>query len=854
MRTVEVHKRYGGTHALKGVDFEVMRGKVTCLFGENGAGKSTLMKILSGIESPTSGSLELNREPIAFHDTVDARDKGISIIHQELSLAPNMSVRDNIFMGREKLHGLGTVDYAAQRREVEELMERLEEDIHPDTLVADLRLGQQQIVEIARALSVDSRILIMDEPTSALSAAEVEVLFKLIRELTAAGVSIVYISHHLEEAMEISDNAVVLRDGSIVAKAEVEDVDLDWIVGHMVGRDFDLGSPPAQSPDAPTVLEVRGVSVADPTNPERLSVDGLDLAVQAGEIVCLYGLMGAGRTELLETLAGRTAAVQGSVLLDGRDLAGLSIRERIDLGLGLVPEDRQRDGLVQTMTVGRNMSLASLGSFVKNLLINANAESKIIESGIRNVRVKTAGPDAPIGSLSGGNQQKVVIGKMLATSPRVVLLDEPSRGIDIGAKSEVFGLLSDQATRGLAVVYSTSEVGECLSIANRVIVMSKGRIAAEFTAAEATKEKIMAAWGGLREQGLDIPKLLLEGRAFIALIVIIVVFSTLSSNYFTVSNLLTMSAHVAVYAILAIGMLMVILNGGIDLSVGSTLGLAGVVAGWMMQGVYIGWLDLTLYPAVWVCAVCAIGAGALVGWVNGVLVAKFGVAPFVATLGTLYVVRGVALLITGGVTYPNLRGTEELGNTGFDALGFNRIFGVPTGVLVMLVLAVIASLVLTRTPFGRWLYASGGNERAAELSGIPVKQVKVRVYVISGVCAAIAGLIIASELTSANPTAGSSFELTAIAAVVIGGASLMGGRGNIRGTLLGAFVIGFLSDGLVIIGVSEYWQMVFNGGVIVGAVMLNRLEYKTKKAPKPPASATPAAPPSKPREPEPAPA
>lgn len=342
-----------------------------------------------------------------------------------------------------------------------------------------------------------------------------------------------------------------------------------------------------------------------------------------------------------------------------------------------------------------------------------------------------------------------------------------------------------------------------------------------------TKTADAPAGTGRPSRGLDIPALLLEGRAFIALIVIIVIFSFLSPNYFSVNNLLTMSAHVAVYAILAVGMLLVILNGGIDLSVGSTVGLAGVVAGFLMQGVTIG--GATLYPAVWVCAVCAIAVGAFVGWINGTLVSRFGVAPFVATLGTLYVVRGAALLITGGLTYPNLRGDPALGNTGFDALGFNRILGIPTGVLVMVVIALLGSFLLNRTSFGRWLYASGGNARAAELSGIPVKKVQVRIYVASGVCAAIAGVIIASELTSANPTAGTSFELTAIAAVVIGGAALSGGRGNIRGTLLGAFVIGFLSDGLVIIGVSEYWQMVFKGAVIVVAVMLNRVEYRSKR-------------------------
>ncbi|MER8429588.1 ABC transporter permease [Mesorhizobium caraganae] len=329
-------------------------------------------------------------------------------------------------------------------------------------------------------------------------------------------------------------------------------------------------------------------------------------------------------------------------------------------------------------------------------------------------------------------------------------------------------------------------------------------------------------------EGFDVAKLLLEGRAFFALIVIIVVFSMLSPYYLSVANFLTMASHVAIFGILAVGMLLVILNGGIDLSVGSTLGLAGVVAGFLMQGVTLTWLGVVLYPPVWVVAVLACMLGAAVGLVNGVLIARFKVPAFVATLGVMYMARGLALLMTSGLTYNNLGGKPELGNTGFDALGFNRLFGVPTGVVVLVVIALIGSIVLNRTAFGRWLYASGGNERAAELSGVPVKTVQISVYVLSGICAAIAGLILSSQLTSAGPTAGTTYELTAIAAVVIGGAALTGGRGNIRGTLLGAFVIGFLSDGLVIIGISSYWQTVFTGAVIVLAVLLNAVQYRRR--------------------------
>ncbi len=488
-----IAKSFGSVHALKGVNFDVHEGKVTTLFGENGAGKSTLMKILSGVYIPTSGEILLDGEPITFATANDARANGISIIHQELSLAPNLNVRDNIFMGRE-IPGKSGVDFAEEERQARKLLTDLEEDIDPLIPLEELRLGQQQIVEIARAISQKSRILIMDEPTSALSASEVEVLFKVIRDLKAKGVSIVYISHHLEEALQITDHAVVLRDGTMTAYAPRSEIDLEWIVRNMVGENFDLGSPPTGYDMGNNALEVNNLTVADPKGAGYNVVDGVSLNIRAGEVVCVYGLMGAGRTEFMECVAGRFKPTHGEVKLHGEDVSHLTISERINAGLALVPEDRQRDGLVQTMTVGRNLSLSSIREFTKRILTNKKDEDTLIQSSIKSVTVKTDGAEAGIGSLSGGNQQKVVIGKMLATHPTVLLLDEPSRGIDIGAKAEVLKLLADRAKQGLAVMFSTSEVGECLSIAHRIIVMHKGKISAEFDS-NVSKATIMAASG-----------------------------------------------------------------------------------------------------------------------------------------------------------------------------------------------------------------------------------------------------------------------------------------------------------------------------------------------------------------------
>lgn len=321
---------------------------------------------------------------------------------------------------------------------------------------------------------------------------------------------------------------------------------------------------------------------------------------------------------------------------------------------------------------------------------------------------------------------------------------------------------------------------------------------------------------------------LLDQRAFLALFVLIIIFALMSDSFLTTSNLITMTKHVAYNALLAIGMLFVIITAGIDLSVGSTVGLSGVVAGALLQGWEITVFDVTLYPAVWVVIAISLAVGALVGFINGILVTRFNVAPFIATLGMLYVARGAALLLSNGSTFPKLRGEPELGNTGFSFLGVSRPLGIPTAIWIMIIVAIIAIVLANRTRFGRWMYAIGGNPRAAQLSGTPVRKVTVWVYVISGLCAGMAGLIITSELTAAAPQTGDTFELNAIAAVVIGGASLMGGRGTVKGALIGAFVIGFLSDGLVLIGVSSFWQTVIKGLVIILAVALDQVQERLK--------------------------
>ena len=497
LRARAVTKVYGGTHALKGVDFSVAAGRVTALFGENGAGKSTLMKILAGIEQPTTGHVELDGVPTRATSPRAAADEGISIIHQELSLCPNLSIQDNLFLGREIRGGSGMIDRRRQREVTRKILHRLEEDrLDPDRLVGDLRLGQQQIVEIARALLQDARVLIKDEPTSALTAPEVAVLFRIIRELTVAGVAVVYISHHLDEALEIADDVVVLRDGRLVATADACDVRLGWIVEHMVGRDRDTLFPHREAVPGEPVLSVHDLMVADPENPNRLAVDRLSLTIRQGEIVGVYGLMGSGRTELLEALAGRIPPVSGRIEVAGAPLTGTGIRDRIRRGVALVPEDRQRDGLVQTMSVGENLTLAALGQFTRRLFLSRAPERAAVDRTIADVTVKASGAGASIGSLSGGNQQKVVIGKAVLTDPRVLLLDEPSRGVDVGAKADIFELMATQARRGMAVLFTTSDAEEALHIPDRLLVLARGVVVGEFRRGRITREELMTLSDG----------------------------------------------------------------------------------------------------------------------------------------------------------------------------------------------------------------------------------------------------------------------------------------------------------------------------------------------------------------------
>jgi erythritol transport system ATP-binding protein len=423
------------------------------LIGENGAGKSTLMKILAGVETATAGKLLLDGQAIRINGPREAAAHGIGIIYQELNLFPNLSVTENIFMTRELTTRGVVINETEQQQRAQAILQRFDQPIDPRALVGDLRVGEQQLVEIARALSQNVRILIMDEPTSALSTAEVESLFRVIGELKAQGVAIIYISHKLDELLQIGDYVTVLRDGQLIAEAPAAGINVNWIVEKMVGRDTASFFHHEEHEPGASLLEV-----ADLTLPKARSAGGIyddllkdiSLTLRAGEILGIYGLMGAGRTELFECLMGMRSGYTGGLRLNGKPVTGQTVADRIAQGIMLVPEDRQRQGLVQTLSVAGNITLANLSQFTKGFFLSQPGEAREVTRLIGELGIKTPTAGQLITALSGGNQQKVVVAKALLTAPQVLLLDEPTRGIDVGAKAEMFEIMRRLAKAGLS--------------------------------------------------------------------------------------------------------------------------------------------------------------------------------------------------------------------------------------------------------------------------------------------------------------------------------------------------------------------------------------------------------------------
>lgn len=485
LRLEGIEKSFPGVKALDGVNLTVTAGRVMALIGENGAGKSTLMKVLTGIYKRDAGTMTYLGKKTEFKGPAQSQAAGISIIHQELNLLPELSIAENIFLGREKTGLLGNIHWDSMYREADALLKRLGITRSSKTRLGELGIGEQQMVEIAKALSFESRVIVMDEPTDALTDTETQALFSVINELRDVGYGVVYISHRLKEIFEICNDVTILRDGKFIAEMPVEDIDEDTLIELMVGRKLEEQYPRIAVAKGDVRLRTELLSAA--------GVENVDLEVCEGEIVGIAGLMGAGRTELMKAIFGANPVTGGDILINGKRVHIHSPKDALDAGIALISEDRKADGLILGLSVKENMTLSALKHFsTASGYIHHSKECEAVDEYIETFNIKTPSRRQPVENLSGGNQQKVAIAKGLMTRPKVLILDEPTRGVDVGAKKEIYQLINTFKKEGMSIILVSSDMPEILGMSDRIVVMHEGRISGEFTAAEANQENIMA--------------------------------------------------------------------------------------------------------------------------------------------------------------------------------------------------------------------------------------------------------------------------------------------------------------------------------------------------------------------------
>ena len=491
-----ISKRFPGVQALDNVSFYLKRGEIHALVGENGAGKSTLMKILAGIHEKDSGFIRINGECLDFHGPKEAEKAGVAIIHQELSLFPELSVMDNLFLGREECNGWGILKKNIMRKRAYELLSRfgLEHEITPDTRLGDLSLGRRQEIEILKALGLDARILVMDEPTSALSDSEVERLFQVVKQLSSQGVGIIYITHRLDEIFQLCHRVTVLRDGKLIGSASIDDISRQEIIRMMVGREESEFFKRKPHEPGRELLRVEGASLKGSGDAREWLIKGISFSVREGEVLGIAGLLGAGRTELLECLFGvHGDKFIGRIYIEGEPRKIGNPVQAIEAGLALVTEDRARLGIFANFNVGMNITISSLKDHMRSFILDKGSEIRSAISSIKKWNVRTPSHLTPITALSGGNQQKAILARIMLTNPKIVFLDEPTRGIDVGAKAEIYRRIDDLAGMGLGIVVVTSELPELIALSDRVIVLCEGRLTAELKGEEITPEAIMSA-------------------------------------------------------------------------------------------------------------------------------------------------------------------------------------------------------------------------------------------------------------------------------------------------------------------------------------------------------------------------
>nr|BBH85372.1 hypothetical protein KTC_01230 [Thermosporothrix sp. COM3] len=825
-----ITKTFSGVRALKGVSIDLRAGEVHALLGQNGAGKSTLIKVLSGAHAPDSGSITMEGKTVSFGSPADALRAGIGTVYQDPLVYPELSVTENIFMGRELRDRFGNIDMRAQVKRVRELLRDLETDPNIATLpVGTLSVAVRQLVLIAKVLSWEPKVLIFDEPTAILTQREADILFGIIRKLRTRGVGIIYISHRMEEIFALADRVTVLKDGESKGTWPIqgpEALSYDRLIELMAGQVLQEGIE-TQGPlsDKP-LLSVRHLSHVK-------TYQDISFDIRPGEIVGLFGLVGAGRSEVARAIFGEEPAQSGEIQLDGEVLRLRSPQQAVRKGIAYLPEDRKEQGIFGNLSITYNATITIAKRLAKlGFITNPRQEEQVTQQYVKDLAIKTPDTQTKIANLSGGNQQKVVLAKWLAAKPRLLILDEPTAGIDIAAKQEIHNLIARLASEGVAILVISSELPEILKLSDRIITMREGRQTGEFQRGASPEAVLSAAMQGkasIEQPGEQKPeqaaketnttpisRLMQHAAAYnreLILIAILIIGSLIFQLFFptflTWNNIASILSNVAVVSIIAIGMTMVIVTGGIDVSIGSVVAICMLISAKVM---------VAGGDNIFIALLVSLGVGLLAGALNGTIVAFGRIHPIIVTLGTMNIIRALHIDLLGPkwLTPPPVARTLALGN----------VFGIPIPWLLVIVLGVVVGLFLSRRPLGRAIYAIGGNPEAARLAGIRTRWVTIFVYAAIGMLIGLAALIQLGQSGTVQPNTANGLELQIIAATVIGGTNILGGRGSILGSLLGALLVAAIHNALITLGTISLLEGLVIGALIIVAVGIDMLQKR----------------------------
>lgn len=842
LRIENVSKSFFEVKALQNISFDIYKGEILGLLGANGAGKSTLLKIIGGVQGIDHGNIYLDKVNLGNITPHIAQQKGIISVYQEINLFLNMTVAENLFIGREVKTITGLIDWKATRNKAKTILDSLELDIDPDAEVASLSVANQHVVEIARALSEKPKILLLDEPTSTLSDCEIQWLFAQIRKLGKEGTTIVYVSHRLDEVIELCERCVILRDGKLADQLDGQ-FDKEKIINCMIGHNVELLRTEPKKTEAEVVMEFTNISL-------RNRVKNVSFQLKKGEILGVAGLVGAGRSELLNAIFGIEKKTSGNIYKHGKEVKINNPKDAMNNGIMLIPEDRKLEGLFLNESVRFNIASATIDNRAKGGFISFKQEKEIITKAAKNVQIDSSRIDHLVKLLSGGNQQKAVIAKTLLVNADVLLLDEPTCGVDIGAREEIYSIIREVSNQGKSIILVSSDWEELIYLSDRLLVMSEGKITGVLTEEEVTKEKIghlstiadvkkhdeLSKVNFLetvkenqvndsvrkntilnnRKEFFEKLKAFYKNNNTVILAVVtallVIVSISISESFRTLMNARNLLGQAMPFIILTLGQLVVIVAGGLDLSSGAVVAASGVLGVSFMvnnpDNVLLG-------------IVIMLAFGLAVGLINSALVVKAKLDSFVVTLGMSIVLTGVTLIITKSPIGPSPKILRVIAN--------QDVLGIPYVLFIIIFLAALFGILMRYTALGRRFYAVGENPKSSYWAGLPVQKTQFSSFIISALMSVVASIFLMGRTGAGDPAFGPGMELTAIACALIGGARLGGGRGTVGGALLGVMLVVILENILSLMKVDLWYQEVIVGMLLLAIIITYELRMKKNR-------------------------